>query len=226
MVKIGIIAAMPSEAKALKNIKGRFFGEIPFRVYVAGPGYENAKRAAEQLLGDGYRFLISWGVGGGLDSSLKPGRLVISREIVSVLYDTLKFDDELGKKISAALGELDPYFGRVISSPTPISSPAEKSILKTASRAHVVDMESAAIANVAAINHCDFLCIRSIVDCSKFQIPSAALVAMHSTGFKTILKVIKQLAHEPKDIKNLLALSFHFLKALRTLRSAAKLLGK
>jgi len=225
-MKVGIIVAMASEAKVLKNQTSRLLDEIPFAVNIAGPGIEHAKKATEQLLSDGCDFFISWGVSGGLNTSLESGTLVISREVASPSEQTVQFTDDLGEKISNQLMTLNPHLGRIVSTKKPVISLTEKSKLRAVSQADAVDMESIAIAKIAKKNNCGFLSIRSIVDSANFEIPSSALAGMDSVGYLVILKVIRRLACRPKELKDLIRLSFHFLKALKTLRSVANLLIK
>ena len=90
-MKIGIVVAMASEAKALENKIGLIFGEIPFTVRVTGPGLKYAEKAARQLLSEGHDFLISWGVSGGLNPSLEPGTLMISHQVATTSDQILEF---------------------------------------------------------------------------------------------------------------------------------------
>jgi adenosylhomocysteine nucleosidase len=225
-MKIGIIVAMASEAKALENKIGQLLGEIPFTVRVASPGLKYAEKATEQLLSEGHGFFISWGVSGGLNPSLQPGRLLISQQVATTSDQTLEFTSDLEKRISDELNPLNPILGRITSTEKPTISPVEKSKLHSGRRADAVDMESIAIAKIAKKNSCGFLSIRSIVDSANFEIPSSALAGMNSQGNQVMLKVLKQLAHRPKELKSLIELSFHFRKALKTLSSSADLLIK
>lgn len=225
-MKIGIIVAMASEAKALENKIGQLLGEIPFTVRMASPGLKYAEKAAKQLLSEGHDFFISWGVGGGLNQSLQPGRLLISQQVETISDQTLDFTSDLGKRVIDELNPLNPILGRITSSEKPIISPAEKSKLHDASSADAVDMESIAIAKIAKKNSCGFLSIRAIVDSGNFEIPSSALAGMDSQGNQVMFKVLKQLAYRPKELKSLIELSFHFRKALKTLSSSADLLIK
>jgi adenosylhomocysteine nucleosidase len=225
-MKIGIIVAMASEAKALQNKTGRFLGEIPFTVRVASPGLEDAEKVATRLLSEGHGFFISWGVGGGLDPSLGPGRLLISQQVITISGQILEFSGDLGKRIGDTLKPLNPIVGRITSSEKPVVSPMEKAKLRNTSNAVAVDMESIAVAKIANKNNCGFLCIRSIVDSANFEIPSSALAGMDSEGGRVMLQVIRQLACRPKELKDMIKLSFHFRKALKTLNNAANLIIK
>ena len=225
-MKIGIVVAMASEAKALENKIGQFFGEIPFTVRVTSPGLKYAEKAARQLLSEGHDFLISWGVSGALNPSLEPGTLLISQQVTTISDQTLEFTGDLGKRISDGLKPLNPILGRITSTEKPVISPAEKFKLRNISNADAVDMESAAVAKIAKKNNCDFLSIRSIVDSASFEIPSSALAGIDSQHNRVMLQVIKQLACRPKELKNMIQLSFHFRKALKTLSSCANLLIK
>ncbi len=218
--------AMAYEAKILEDEIGQLLGEIPFTVRVSSPGLKYAKKAAEQLLSEGHGFFISWGVSGGLNPSLKPGRLLISQQVTTVSDQALEFTGNLGKRISNELKPLNPVLGRITSTEKPVVSPVEKSKLRNASNADAVDMESIAIAKIAKKNNCDFLSIRSIVDSANFEIPSSALAGMDSQGNQAMFTVLKQLAYRPRELKSLVELSFHFRKALKTLSSSAKLLIK
>ena len=173
------------------NLSGRSFfrGTINgCRVIVVkcGIGKVNAAVAAEILCG-GFRVdaLINTGVAGGIDNRLRIGDIVLSTDLLQhdmdvtglgyepgVIpdQDTSVFEaDEELRKLALSVADmavpgLRLIEGRIVSGDQFISSLEKKVFLLGAFSGVCAEMEGAAIAQVAHMNHTPFLVIRAISD--------------------------------------------------------------
>ncbi|MBV9813342.1 MAG: hypothetical protein JO326_11365, partial [Acetobacteraceae bacterium] len=101
-----------------------------------------AEMAAERLVARGVSALISFGLCGGLDPTLKPGDVVIPLAVVET-GDSYATD---GRLANAAGG----WFGGILfASETVVVTHEAKRRLFETTRAAAVDMESGAVARVA-----------------------------------------------------------------------------
>lgn len=184
-MKIAIMVAMPEEfsavARCLENginrqvagLKARTgcFERHKILLVESGMGFDNARRATETVIRDeAPDLLISTGFCGGIAPELLVGDLVVAKKIVLVSETGIK---ELPTGIPAAglnLVDLQTACGiRVFSgtfaSTAVITSKAKLAgMLSDAHHCPVVEMESAAIALVAAENRIPLLAIRSVSD--------------------------------------------------------------
>ena len=78
-MSMGIIAALPQECRCLKKVNAS--------VLCSGVGAERAAWAANQLVKAGSDRLVSWGFAGGLDPTLKPGTLLLPKQIQSEILN-------------------------------------------------------------------------------------------------------------------------------------------
>jgi hypothetical protein len=106
----------------------------------------------------------------------------------------------------------------------PAANRADKQAL-AARGALCVDMETAAVAGVAAQAGLPFLGIRAIVDPVQCEIPAAALAGMGADGASYPLRTLAALLRNPGDLPALLRLAFNYNAALKSLSKAARLLA-
>lgn len=185
-MRIGIIAAMPEEfrvvAKSLGIEAAAECGGLPagrsaaggneYLLVESGIGFDNAARAAETVIKElRPGLLVSTGFCGGIAPELRSGDVIVARQIAIAGGNGL---DEVPVQLSGigqsfvATQYEDEAAGIVggvfISTPVLTS----KSLLAESLPAHyrnpVVDMESGAIAIIAAENSIPLLAIRAVSD--------------------------------------------------------------
>lgn len=222
----GIVVALPEELATLttKRIDKGHCVFIADRLLLAysGTGAHNARAAAELLVGKGATQLLSWGCAGAINPSLKPGDVVLPKELVDVDDVSLPVDPQWHRHASqllAATGRL--HTGKLAETATIISTSREKSHLQSFTKAIAVDMESAAIAKVAAKRHLPFLSIRAIVDPANLDLPRAIAYADNGEGEIVMSRLLLFVATHPTELPRLICLGFYFNAAKSALKRIA-----
>jgi adenosylhomocysteine nucleosidase len=141
-----------------KNPHVRKFFEAENAVLLCGGiGYEAGKRAAEAVIEYAKpAVLIATGLAGGLKPEWVLGRTMVAAEVV---------DEATGRRFRAAYGE-----GTVVSS-REIARAAKKRELASRFAGDVVDMEGAAVAEVAEAHALPFLLVKAVSDELDFELP-------------------------------------------------------
>jgi len=189
---------------------------------VSGMGAAAAASGARQLVDAGARALLSWGVAGGLDPALPAGALFLPGEVISadgVVYQTAR---EWREALATAVASCHPVTGgRLLTSRRPLGSAADKSIAFSETGAAAVDMESAAVAEVARAQGLPFLAVRAIVDTANDPLPKAAIAAA-SSGSVKLSRLLAALARAPADLPALIRLMWRYRAASRSLAAVAR----
>ena len=185
MTRIGIVAALPAEARCLTRRRPHWRQILEIDgdrlLCQSGIGADNAAQAARRLAAAGATELVSFGFAGGLDPALPAGALLLPERIVGACHYLI--DPERRKRLLAALpGTTTPRGGDLLCAATVVATPSRKRQLFDATGAVAVDMESAAIAEVAADRGLSLLVLRAISDPAAFAPPAALLQALHPDG--------------------------------------------
>lgn len=220
MTRLGIVAAFAAESRHLRPLTpGSADGTL---LVVSGMGGAAAASGARQLVDAGARALLSWGVAGGLDPALPAGALFLPDEVISadgVVYQTAR---EWRETLATAVASCHPVTGgRLLTSRRPLASAADKSIALRESGAAAVDMESAAVAEVARAQGLPFLAVRAIVDTANDPLPKAAIAAA-SEGSVRLSRLLGALARAPADLPALIRLMWRYRAASRSLAAVAR----
>ena len=181
---LGLIFALPIEAHTferrasdIKDFQGQgcviFEGRLSNRPIVwtiSGVGQGAATRAAQLIL-DGHRphTLISAGFAGALTSGLEHGTVVIPDRILNDHHECI-YTLTLGDQIPF-LAETTRKTTTLVTVDSIITSKEEKVQLRKDSNADLVDMESAAVAQIAQEADIPFLAVRAISDTSEETLP-------------------------------------------------------
>ncbi len=228
MGPIGIVAALQAEAHTLGS--ARRHGPRLMRLHdgallaISGIGAEAAARAARALGDAGATGLVSWGLAGALDPALEAGDLVLPHTVITPdaarIQTSSDWRDQLAAKIARA-AQFSVSDGPLLTSAAPIDTVAAKAEALRTTLAVAVDMESAAVAQVAADRALPFIAVRTIVDTAADPLPQAVLAASRA-GQVRIWRLARELALAPSEIKPLLSLVGRYWAAKRTLRSVAR----
>lgn len=225
---VGIVVALPEELSTLTGKKlapGECCPLHQHWVCYGGAGAANAAQAARTLIGKGVQRLMSWGCAAGLREELKPGDLVIPECVVSeqVRFDT---DAEWRSSVSEIVADsVKVSDGALFCSGELVCRSQEKRSISRSSNAVALDMESAAVAEVAAKNGLAFLAIRCIADPVAMDLPQAVVAGLNAQGQVELLKLLAYLFRHPWEVFGLAQLGLHFRAAQKTLRAVASRLG-
>jgi adenosylhomocysteine nucleosidase len=162
-----IVAAMRVELapllrkKQAQHVDGVELFELPeAMIAVGGIGEKPARHAAEVAIEHAQpRMLISAGLAGALSPQRKIGDAGRIREVVNVAT---------GERYAAREGEW------VLATSQEISNVAQKKVLLASYKADVVDMEAAAVAQVAKERGLEFAAVKAISDDASFEMPHLA----------------------------------------------------
>ena len=224
MKHIGLITALLPEARCL--IGNRIQPETLVAVddyttlMVCGIGAERAKRAAERMLDAGMEILISWGTAGALVNDIQPGDLIIPETIIAnggKIYQTAKYlRISIVHQLRDCPGNI--FLGQLADSIYVLTNIAAKTSLHRHSGSLAVDMESAAIAEVAARHEVQYVAIRAITDSVEMALPDELMNFINAYGQVRFRKLFATLLAHPGHISHLLKLTAGFRAATKTLK--------
>lgn len=215
---IGILSALPFEARHL-TARG-------YLMHVTGIGAERAAQGARYLVSKGARALISWGIAGGLDPSLRNGRIIIPDKVIDLQSNVFFTDDYLKKQIIQKLQlHLPSHHGPLLQTDKVITSVHEKQNLFKQYQAHAIDMESAAIASVAKEAGLSFTAIRVITDTAHTSLPHWLAHSFNDENKLHAGKFMWGLCRYPRTWKSLTKLVLHGIRAGNSLKKASLLLN-
>jgi hopanoid-associated phosphorylase len=165
------------------------------------------------------RGVISFGVAGGLDPTLKSGDVVVATEVVSgserwlaglALSEELIDGSGLGGRrvVRAGLAGVEEV----------VEGQDGKAALHSETRASAVDMESHIAAAYATEAGLPFAALRVISDPATRALPAIARSAIKPNGNIDLRKVLRGLARNPMTLRALVSTGIDFNRALRSLR--------
>jgi adenosylhomocysteine nucleosidase len=204
----GIVVGLAAEA--------RIASRLGFPVRAGGGTPAGAADAAAWLIGQGATALVSFGLAGGLDPALRPGAVVIPS---AVLSDGARFgaDASLAERFGGMTGHT------ILAGSVVAADAAAKRRLYEATEAHAIDLESGAVAAVAAARGVPFVVVRAICDPAERDLPPAALIALDPAGAIGFGGVLRSVLLRPGQIPGLLALARDAALARRALVELAAL---
>jgi adenosylhomocysteine nucleosidase len=224
---IGVVCALAAEARHLKIATSR-----PDRLAlladgsllaISGMGAESAARGARALVAAGARALASFGLAGGLDPALAAGDIFLPSEVTAETGPAIATADHWRARLVEALAAHRPRSqGRLLSSAGAIGSVEQKADCFRRTGAAAVDMESLAIAQVAAADQLPFVAVRVIVDAAGDALPRAVTAAADGAGHLRIWRLMGALARSPADLPPLLRLARRYRAASRSLSAVAR----
>ena len=183
--QIAYIAALPGEARALARLPAlgvarRADGS---QVRLGGMGAARAEAAARAAVAEGASALVSWGVAAALAPRWAAGDLLLADQLIGHDGTPYPIDREWRAAVVAGLGPTTAAASAtLVESPEVVADVAAKRALHAQTGADALDMESAAIARVAAEHGLPFLAVRVVLDDANTGLPAAARVAMDEAG--------------------------------------------
>jgi hopanoid-associated phosphorylase len=165
------------------------------------------------------RGVISFGVAGGLDPSLKSGDVVVATEVTSGDARWLAgLSLNEAQIANIALGRRRVVRGGLAGVEEVVVAQSSKAALRSETGAAAVDMESHIAAAYAAENDLPFAALRVIADPASRTLPALARSAIKPNGEIDLRKIIGGLARNPQSLRALVSTGLDFNRALKSLR--------
>jgi adenosylhomocysteine nucleosidase len=221
----GVVAALAAEARALGPIRrgeANTPGDFPqledgTLLAVSGIGGAAARAAARALVSARVSALMTFGLAGALDPKLAAGSIILPSELISpdgARFVTCKAWRE---RVAASLGNGGAVCtDTLLTSATAIETPQDKAAAFRDTGAAAVDMESAAVAEVAAAHSLPFIAVRVIVDTAGDALPRSVIAASRA-GRIEIGRLITALLAAPRETAALIRLARRYRTAMRSL---------
>ncbi|WP_295625839.1 phosphorylase [uncultured Nitrosomonas sp.] len=221
MYVTGLVTALRAEASCVSSMRVPLNEMVQINDYtvlcLSGMGAEAARIAAEELLRQGVTALASFGVAGALDPCLKPGDLVLPGVIIhstDQLPVNVTWRDRLQRLLPTDITVIN---GVLTDSAVPVTDENAKRDLAHVTGACAVDMESGAIAVVAAEAGIPFIAVRVIVDPVQFSPPQALLGAVYPDGGVNSLHLMALLLKRSVHLRTLMQMGVGMRAARKTL---------
>ncbi|MCG3148487.1 MAG: 5'-methylthioadenosine/S-adenosylhomocysteine nucleosidase [Verrucomicrobiae bacterium] len=187
----------------------------PVALLALGVGKECARIAAEMTI-KCYRpdLVISAGFGGGLQNQLNDGDIVIGTEVLDLCADDGMNVRWRSTQALTHHAELTPtgtdsriHFGKILTADEMVLKAATKARIGKATDAYAVDMETSAVAAVAAAHETDFLAVRCITDNAHENLPTE-FNDFFVVGQLQPSRIIAACARRPKLVMDLARLGY------------------
>jgi len=189
--RLGIVTGLRFEARIVRTAATALHRAPPL-LACAGPGFDRARTAALDLIGQGATHLLSFGVAGGLDPALGAGSTIVATRFVRADGSSLAGDAAWGQQLAHGLA--GTRLGDVADSFSVLVDAASKSALFAATKASIADMESYGIATAAVEKGVSCAAIRVVSDRAQHGMPSSALKGMNPdgsvNGFGSLLEIL------------------------------------
>lgn len=181
MPELGIITGLHAESRLIENAK-KDGAAATVRTECAGADGSRALRLAKALVSEGADALMSFGIAGGLDPGLAPGDLVVPARICRADGPAVQCDTAWRERLLARIAGLSPKTADIAGSAHLITHPDAKRALRDRTGAGAVDMESLAVAEIAAGAGLPFIAVRAVADPAGRAPPLAVLNAIAEDG--------------------------------------------
>jgi adenosylhomocysteine nucleosidase len=198
---------------------------------VAGPDAISAcgdgptlRSRLDELADRPLRMVVSFGICGGLDPTLRRGDIVLGTEVVSG-GENVTTDAALTQALERRLSESGERVirGKVAAADAPILTAKEKSALRNATGAVAVDMESLAAGRFARARGVPFAVLRAVSDPADRNLPPLVLAAVDPAGGVNVGPLIAGLIRSPGELRGLIAAAIDSAAAFRALRRCGRL---
>jgi len=206
-------------------------GDTPaVTIACAGASAVRAAQLARQLAEGGAEVLLSFGVAGALDPTLDCGDLVVADAVLlDEVGNAAHFACHLPwlEALRAALtkADLSCRGGMLIGSHRVWREAADKEAIFAITEAVAIDMESGAVAAVAAEAGLPFLAVRAIADRAQDSLPALVETAVKPDGMPAVGRAAAYLLRRPWELPAVLKLGRQSERALARLRGLEPVKG-
>jgi len=222
---LGVVTGLASEAAVVSAMLDD--ATPPVQVVCAGANTARAAALSRDLVSQGCTALMSFGIAGAVSPDLDSGDLVIPDDVLiddvdedGQMRDICACDQGWLGGLQAALAEARlPYSGGMLIGSAKLWRDAkDKEAVHEITEAVAIDMESGAVAAVAAEARLSFLAVRAAADRARASLPVLVENAVGPDGRPKIGHAIASLIRRPSEIPATLRLARRSELALARLR--------
>lgn len=215
---VAVLAALAVERRLLRPTDS-------VRVWQSGPGPAASRAAAERAIAAGAGALVSWGLAGGLRPGLTTGAVIISARVEDASGAVLNGDPAWAEHVRSQLiaSSAAVQLGGLLSSDNVLTSAPAKAAAAAGSDAVAVDMETFAIAAVAAAHGVPWIALRVIADEVLDGLPAGIQDCVDGAGNMRFAGVTGVLLR-PGQWAALMGTAACYRRARRSLKSIASVL--
>jgi adenosylhomocysteine nucleosidase len=169
--------------------------------------------------------VVSWGLCGGLDPHLRPGDLVLAKEVVAD-EGAIRTDEAVTSLLAQRLVGAGSRIvvERLAAAHAPVLTAAAKAELRRATGAAGVDIESLIAGQYALEQRIPFAILRVVADPAGRDLPPLVLKAGRPDGGINVVAVIGELIRSPRQLAGLSAAARDSRTAFRVLNRCRSLL--
>jgi len=215
--RLGVITGFSREADCLDA----FPADLRPLVRCSGASSGRALTQARDLIASGCDALVSFGIAGGLRPDLEPGTVIIADSVIALDGQHIGTSKPWRDGLLAACGGTGMMVAAVAGSDRIVGEVAEKRALADGTGAAAVDMESHAVAAVAAEAGVPVLVVRAVADAATRRLPDWVAGCVAADGSRRWGAVATAVLRNPGDVGVLVALAGDSAKALKALRGVA-----
>jgi len=218
--EIALITGLEFEAGLARKVLKECDDKTP--VFVSGLGAPFAEDVVTKAKQAGAKGIVSFGVCGGLDPTLRAGSIVLPKIILGpdpIAVD-LAWHDRLHNQLAS---QFDIATGKLLSVEKAVETVAEKQALYKSTRACAVDMESSLLARQAVKQGLAFIAVRAVHDPASQSIPPAFASMVKSNGQINNWKLVKGLIFNWPGFSQIKQMSENDLQARTNLQSLTHL---
>jgi adenosylhomocysteine nucleosidase len=214
---LGAVVGLAIERMILRTRSPAFQHPADLWILTAGASAARAERLAETLISRGATGLISFGIAGGIEPSIRPGAIVLAREVVLPDGTRVPTDSAWRERISAATRDLSLRDDAIAGTDHMLASADEKRDCHQRTQAGAADMESHGVARAAARRSVPFLVVRAVADPADRSLPRSATAGLDASGTIKPLATLAALVTDPAQIRTLVGVAGDALTALAAL---------
>ena len=164
--RLGIVTGLQFEADIVRRRPSQAGSDF-WAVTCLEPGPDRAARAAQTLIDDGAKGLLSFGVAGGCNPALLPSTAIVATGIrdLGTGGETRYTNRDWQRRLkSMLLGNVLSATAQIATTPSPLTKSRDKRALFEDIGVAAVDMESTAVAGAAIAASVPFMALRVVVD--------------------------------------------------------------